>query len=185
MAWRELLKKSIHGTRTRALAGSVSTSAKFISDFSFSSLLRRSSYSEVLTKEHPIRCFHASPELLARRRNEESGNLKTSKREKKGKFKKRTNVKPPVEAAYVPPKPKKPAKFLQDKPINIFEGMTIIELAKQAGQSIATLQDILINVGEKVQSEFDPLSIDVAELVAMVFSLFLDANNCVILFVLH
>ncbi|XP_031256669.1 uncharacterized protein LOC116114670, partial [Pistacia vera] len=139
----------------------------YLADFSFSSLLRRSSYSQVLAKEHPIRCFHASPELLARRRNEESGNLKTTKREKKGKFKKRTNVKPPVEAAYVPPKPKKPAKFLQDKPINIFEGMTIIELAKQAGQSIATLQDILINVGEKVQSEFDPLSIDVAELVAM------------------
>ncbi|KAK0606464.1 hypothetical protein LWI29_038056 [Acer saccharum] len=45
--------------------------------------------------------------------------------------------------------------------------MTIVELAKHAGEPITTLQDIVVNVGEKVTSEFDPLSIDVAELVAM------------------
>ncbi|KAK9274305.1 hypothetical protein L1049_019119 [Liquidambar formosana] len=45
--------------------------------------------------------------------------------------------------------------------------MTIVELAKRTGESISTLQDILVNVGEKVDSEFDPLSIDIAELVAM------------------
>ncbi|KAF5204046.1 Translation initiation factor if-2 [Thalictrum thalictroides] len=45
--------------------------------------------------------------------------------------------------------------------------MTISELAKWTGQSIPFLQDILVNVGEKVGSEFDPVSIDVAELVAM------------------
>ena len=45
----------------------------------------------------------------------------------------------------------------------------VVELAKRTGESIATLQDILVNVGEKVGSEFDPLGIDVAELIAMVF----------------
>ncbi|XP_044504895.1 translation initiation factor IF-2-like [Mangifera indica] len=167
MAWRELLKKSIHANRYRALARSVSTSAIFISDFSFSSSLQRSCYGEVLKKEPLMRCFHATPEQLARRRTEDSFDLKTFKRENKGKFKKREKGNPPVEAAYVPPKLKKPAKILQDKSIDIFEGMTVIELAKQTGESIATLQDILINVGEKVASEFEPLSIDVAELVAM------------------
>ncbi|WCJ25506.1 Translation initiation factor IF-2 [Euphorbia peplus] len=45
--------------------------------------------------------------------------------------------------------------------------MTVLELAKRTGASIASLLDILVNVGEKVSSEFDPLSIDVAELVGM------------------
>ncbi|PKI72836.1 hypothetical protein CRG98_006761 [Punica granatum] len=45
--------------------------------------------------------------------------------------------------------------------------MTILELAKRTGASISSLQDILVNVGEKVESEFVPLSIDIAELVAM------------------
>ncbi|KAL8170467.1 hypothetical protein V2J09_022271 [Rumex salicifolius] len=45
--------------------------------------------------------------------------------------------------------------------------MTVVELSKRTGKSISTLQDILLNVGEKVGSEFDPLSLDVAELVAM------------------
>ncbi|KAK3205790.1 hypothetical protein Dsin_019836 [Dipteronia sinensis] len=67
----------------------------------------------------------------------------------------------------MPPKPKRTTKSLQDKTIDIFEGMTIVELAKLAGEPITTLQDIVVNVGEKVTSEFDPLSIDVAELVAM------------------
>lgn len=94
----------------------------------------------------------------------------------KGKFKKKEKVAIPVEAPYVPPKPKKTTKSVQDKTIEIFEGMTIGELAKHAGESVKTLEDILVNVGEKVASEFDPLSIDVAELVAMVLSL--DADNC-------
>ncbi|XP_057249855.1 uncharacterized protein LOC104891678 isoform X2 [Beta vulgaris subsp. vulgaris] len=45
--------------------------------------------------------------------------------------------------------------------------MTVVELSKRTGKSIRHLQDILINVGEKACSEFDSLSIDVAELVAM------------------
>lgn len=123
------------------------------------------------------RWFHASPDLFARRMNEGSSGLQTAKRENKGKFKKRESGKPPVDAPYVPPQPKKIKKLLQNKTIDIFEGMTIVELAKHTGARINTLQDILVNVGEKVTSEFDPLSIDVAELVVMVrMKVFLDAK---------
>lgn len=76
---------------------------------------------------------------------------------------------PPVEAPYVPPRIQKPTKSL-DKTIDIFEGMTLVELAKRTGKLVPTLQNILVNVGEKVDSEFDSLSIDVVELIAMVFS---------------
>ncbi|KAM7491455.1 hypothetical protein LguiA_034376 [Lonicera macranthoides] len=111
--------------------------------------------------------FHSSPELLARRSNDDPIGLKTPKR---GKFAKRSNTtQPPVEAPYVPPKLKRTSKSLADKTIDIFEGMTIIELAKRSGESVPTLQNILVNVGEKVDSEFDPLGIDIAELVAMGF----------------
>jgi hypothetical protein len=40
-----------------------------------------------------------------------------------------------------------------------------------------SLQDVLINVGEKVGSEFEPLSMDIAELVAMVFPPFKTVNT--------
>ncbi|KAL6178800.1 hypothetical protein ACLB2K_050318 [Fragaria x ananassa] len=55
----------------------------------------------------------------------------------------------------------------QGESIEIFAGITIDELAKRTGKSISSLQTILTNVGEKVNSEFDILSIDIAELVAM------------------
>ncbi|KAK2966471.1 hypothetical protein RJ640_019000, partial [Escallonia rubra] len=113
------------------------------------------------------RCFHASPALLARRSNDDPIQLKAPK---KGKFVKRnktTPTQPPVEAPYVPPRVKRAEKFMPDKIIDIFEGMTMVELAKRSGESISTLRNILVNVGEKVDSEFDPLSIDIAELVAM------------------
>lgn len=88
------------------------------------------------------------------------------KKEKRVRKENRTQA--PVEAPYVPPKPKLPTKSSPDKTIEIFEGMTILELAKRTGVTISAIQDILINVGEKVDSEFDAISIDVAELVAMV-----------------
>lgn len=55
--------------------------------------------------------------------------------------------KPPVEVAYVPLKPQKTTKSSQDKTVNIFEGIVIVELAKQLVISITSLQDIIINVG--------------------------------------
>lgn len=100
-------------------------------------------------------------------RNDGLLGLKAPKREKF--VKKDSKSQPPVEAPYVPPRLQKPTKSLLDKTIDIFEGMTILELAKRAGESVSTLQSILVNVGEKVDSEFDALSMDVAELVAMVF----------------
>ena len=111
-----------------------------------------------------FRYFHASPGPLSRNRGDEEFGLKTRKKEKYAK----RQTKAPVEAPYVPPKPKGTTKALLDRTIDIFEGMTIGELAKRSNESISTLQEILINVGEKVDSEFDTLSIDIAELVAMV-----------------
>lgn len=113
-----------------------------------------------------FRCFHSSAELLAGRGHDKEFGLKTQKREK---FVRRDGKnQPPVEAPYVPPKPKHTIGSVPDKTIEIFDGMTIVELAKRSGESISRLQEILTNVGEKINSEFDPLSIDVAELVAMV-----------------
>lgn len=113
-----------------------------------------------------FRYLHSSTELLARRGHDQEFGLKTPKKEK---FVRRDGRnQPPVEAPYVPPKPKSTVGSVPDKTIEIFDGMTIVELAKRTGKSISRLQDILINVGEKINSEFDPLSIDIAELVAMV-----------------
>lgn len=87
-----------------------------------------------------------------------------------GKFSKRKKeTQAPVETPYVPPKLKRAAKSLPDKTIEIFEGMSILELAKRCGESTTTIQNVITNVGEKADSEFDSLSTDIAELVAMVF----------------
>lgn len=110
-----------------------------------------------------IRCFHGTPELLRGNKNESS-----QRGSKKGKFVKRIKkTAPPVDTEYVPPRLRKDAKSFSDKTIDIFEGMTIAELAKRASVSTATVVDILVNVGETVESEFDAIGIDVAELVAM------------------
>ncbi|XWS38267.1 hypothetical protein CRYUN_Cryun19dG0116800 [Craigia yunnanensis] len=62
---------------------------------------------------------------------------------------------------------KRTSKSFQERTVEIFDGMTIVELAKRTGEHIDALQDVLINVGESVDSEFHPLSIDIAELIAM------------------
>lgn len=113
-----------------------------------------------------IRLFHSSPELLARRGNDELNGLMGPRKVKYQK--KTTSTQPPVEAPYVPPRLRRISKSLPDKTIDIFDGMTLIELAKSSGESISDLENILTHVGETVDSEFDSLSIDVAELVAMV-----------------
>ncbi|KAL3620222.1 hypothetical protein CASFOL_035134 [Castilleja foliolosa] len=193
MAWRALGKKGLSASLTkigavkssytvasvskygaqdsaRALSASVrhlhghcqpTTSVGADKDLAFSASMRL------------VRCFHATPELLARRREDESMGLKTNKRVKvlnSGKFsKKKKENKPPVDTPYVPPKMMRASKSLPDKTIEIFEGMTVGELARRCGEliSIATIQNIIINVGENAVSEFDALSIDIAELVAM------------------
>ncbi|KAH9619219.1 hypothetical protein KSS87_007795 [Heliosperma pusillum] len=119
----------------------------------------------LLTRRPLIRYFHSSLQLLAKRDYDMVG-PKSPKRQKYY-VKKDARAQPPVEAPYVPPKVAKKIKPVLDRTIDIFEGMTIGELSKRTGESIRCLQDILVNVGEKVSSEFDSLSIDVAELVAM------------------
>lgn len=179
MAWRELRRKTVHASLSRILISKafrdtavrnsfsgvnlnfLSASVRRIRGYTSNSALHCDDTSSFLTSKFFIRRFHASSELLGRRGEDVVG-LQTPKR---GKFKKKPkDAKPPVETPYVPPKVKKSSS---DRTIEIFEGMTTVELAKRCGQSVATLQNILANVGEKVGSEFDPLGIDVAELIAM------------------
>ncbi|KAL2544289.1 Translation initiation factor 2 [Forsythia ovata] len=191
MAWRAVGKKGIRANLTQALTvasrdtllstskcssenatKALSTSFRHLQGFRFNSVISGANEDfYFLVSRCSIRCFHASPTLLARRKEDASLGLKISERGKvlnKGKFSKRKKeAKPPVETPYLPPKLKKGAKSSSDKTIEIFEGMTVVELAKRCGESIATVQHIIANVGEKIDSEFDPLSIDIAELVAM------------------
>jgi len=110
------------------------------------------------------RSFHASSQVWAR--SDEPLGLKTPKRVKYARRDGRNQpiVRPNVSAN----------KSNPDKTVEIFEGMTLVELAKRTGKSVSSLQDILTNVGEKVESEFELLSMDVAELAAMVFLLLSD-----------
>ncbi|KAL6650779.1 hypothetical protein ACP70R_009704 [Stipagrostis hirtigluma subsp. patula] len=99
------------------------------------------------------------------RKREDVVGLKAPKKEKRVKKENRTQ--PPVEAPYVAPKPKIATKSLPDKTVEIFDGMTFLDLSKRTGAYLSTLQGILADLGEKVESEFDSISIDLAELVAM------------------
>ncbi|XP_028779423.1 uncharacterized protein LOC114735832 isoform X2 [Neltuma alba] len=182
MAWREFRRERIYTNFARAFATVASRHvARSCSSFTFaakSAYVSAGCLTEFIshssagasgfcsgTKEHGIqyRWFHANPELWARR-NDELFGLKTPKKEKR--VRRDSKNQPPVEAPYVPRKVKS-TKSTPDKTIEIFEGMTIAELAKRTGKSVSSLQDILVNVGEKVESEFEPLSVDIAELVAM------------------
>ncbi|CAN1189584.1 Translation initiation factor IF-2 [Linum perenne] len=159
-----LTSKVYHGFAVRSV--SAFSSGGKVAGFTCCSCSPGTSHGDVVAKESFIRHFHGTPSLFSRKAVDEALGFKT---ERKGKFKRRdkSQMKPPVEAKYVPPKLKQSMKSLQDKTVDIFEGMTIVELAKRTGQSIASLQDVLVNVGEKPGSEFDPLNIDVVELIAM------------------
>lgn len=118
---------------------------------------------------HLARCFHIGSAVQAKRNFQESGFMKTPRKPKKEKKEKRTQA--PVEAPYVPPKPSEIVRSSRDKVIDIFDGMTLAELAKRTGEGIDTLQDILSNIGEQVSLEFQPITMDVAELIAMELSI--------------
>ncbi|CAN8246498.1 unnamed protein product [Cochlearia groenlandica] len=148
--------------------------ARYINGFSFSSLSSLSSSRESFPTETSIRYFHSSRETMARRKEDPDRPLSHRERKKltvktKGKFSKREKKsdKPPVDALYMPPRLKRLEKGMPEKTVDIFEGMTLLELSKRTGESLAVLQSILTNVGEIVSSEFDTISIDVAELLAM------------------
>ncbi|KAL2345563.1 hypothetical protein Fmac_006848 [Flemingia macrophylla] len=108
------------------------------------------------TKECGIRCFHASLQVWAK--NDGPLDLKTPK---KVKYSRRDHRRQPTVRNVTA------TKSNPDKTVEIFEGMTLVELAKRSGKSVSSLQDVLTNVGEKVESEFEPLSMDIAELAAM------------------
>jgi translation initiation factor IF-2 len=71
----------------------------------------------------------------------------------------------------VAPKPKIANKSLPDKTVENFDGMTLLELSKRTGAYIGVLQGVHADLGEKVKSEFDSISNDLAELLAMVCTL--------------
>ncbi|KAJ9555279.1 hypothetical protein OSB04_009893 [Centaurea solstitialis] len=153
------VRNSFSGVELKSLSASVGCIREYTSN---SAVLGDGTLS-FLTSRFLLRRFHTSRELLAKRDDDTVG-LQTNR---KGKFKKRPAItKAPVETPYVPPKLQKTSKT-SDRTVEVFEGMTTVELAKRCGQSVATLQNILLNVGEKVGSEFDPLGIDIAELLAM------------------
>ncbi|KAL2336889.1 hypothetical protein Fmac_011335 [Flemingia macrophylla] len=105
------------------------------------------------------RCFHASSQVWAK--NDGPLDLKTPK---KVKYSRRDHRRQPTVRNVTT------TKSNPDKTVEIFDGMTLVELAKRSGKSVSSLQDVLTNVGEKVESKFEPLCMDIAELAAMVFS---------------
>ncbi|KAK1326650.1 hypothetical protein QJS10_CPA01g01055 [Acorus calamus] len=144
---------------SRPCAGVFSPSF-FASEFTVGPSYGSAGSATSVNKLHLVRFIHASSELLATRRRDEA-------RPQKQKRVRKVDRGPPVEAPYIPPARKRDLKSLSDRTIEIFEGITIVELAKRTGQSINYLKQILTNVGEKIDTEFDPITVDVAELVAM------------------
>jgi len=71
------------------------------------------------------------------RKREDVVGLKAPKKEKRVKKENRTQ--PLVEAPYVAPKPKISIKSLPDKTVEIFDGMTLLDLFKRTGAYISTL----------------------------------------------
>ncbi|CAL5031843.1 unnamed protein product [Urochloa decumbens] len=172
MAWRMLRRKEFHTGLLNLAFRADRGGQKHFSNGAIGKLahLYRSDRSTHASSRVPsyhftIRNFHAGVYMLAWSRNKEDIiGLKAPKKEKRVKRENRTQ--PPVEARYVAPKPKVTTKS-PDRTVDIFDGMTLLDLSKRTGAYISTLQGILADLGEKVESEFDSISIDLAELVAM------------------
>uniref|UniRef100_A0A0E0M3E3 Translation initiation factor IF-2, mitochondrial n=1 Tax=Oryza punctata TaxID=4537 RepID=A0A0E0M3E3_ORYPU len=175
MAWRMLRRKDFHTGLVNLAFRVDHGGAKHFSSGTFGKLagfflsdtpIVRGTANCTAYKHCTIRNFHAGLYMLAwSRKREEVAGLKAPKREKR--VKRETRTQPPVEAPYVAPKQKIAIKSSPDKIVDIFDGMTLLDLSKRTGASIGALQDILTDLGEKVESEFDAISIDLAELVAM------------------
>ncbi|ONM17155.1 Putative translation initiation factor IF-2 [Zea mays] len=173
MAWRMMRRKDFHtGLVTLAFRKDLGFK-KFFSSGKIGNLSQvygsdKPKYSaNCMPSNHfTIRNFNAGVYLLAwSQKREDVVGLKAPKKEKRVKKENRTQ--PPVEAPYVAPKTKISIKPVPDKTVEIFDGMTLLDLSKRTGAYISTLQGILADLGEKVESEFDSISIDLAELVAM------------------
>lgn len=168
MAWKAIGKKALQTSFVKSFA---STNPRSGVDFlpSLPKLIPNFYFKDAPTCPwvhncYIIRALHASYSPALRMKEQAPG-LKIPKKVRRVNREKRTEA--PVEAPYIPPKPKLTSKLSPIKTVDIFEGMTVVELAKRTGVSSRSIHEIIINVGEKVDSEFDPLSIDIAELVAM------------------
>ncbi|KAL6838311.1 hypothetical protein ACP4OV_031815 [Aristida adscensionis] len=173
MAWRMLRRKDFHanvvnlvlrtdhGGKKHFTSGTTRKLAQFYCSYG-----PKHAGSYMASNHFTIRNFHAGVCMLAwSRKREDVVGLKAPKKEKWVKRENRTQ--PPVEAPYVAPKPKTAAKSVPDKTVEIFDGMTLLDLSKRTGAYLSALQGVLADLGEKVESEFDSISIDLAELVAM------------------
>lgn len=173
MAWRMLRRKDVHTGLVNLAFRSDHGGTK---NFATGTLARLSQFVHgnglqgaancAISKHYTIRNFHAGVYMLAwHQKKEDVVGLKAPKREKR--VRKETRSQPPVEAPYVAPKPKLTTKSSPDKIVEIFDGMTLRDISKRSGATIRALQSILADLGERVESEFDSISIDLAELVAM------------------
>ncbi|KAM3411720.1 hypothetical protein ACQJBY_003401 [Aegilops geniculata] len=172
MAWRMLRRKDVHtGLLNLAFRSDHGRTKHFasgtlgkLSQFVHGNGLQGAANCTVF-KQSTIRNFHAGVYMLAwHQKKEDVVGLKAPKREKR--VRKETRSQPPVEARYVAPKPKL-TKSAPDKIVEIFDGMTLRDLSKRSGATINALQSILADLGERVESEFDSITIDLAELVGM------------------
>nr|CAB3487160.1 unnamed protein product [Digitaria exilis] len=157
MAWRMLRRKDFHSGLLNLAFRASRGGEKHFSDGAIGKL------AQFYRSDRPKHAADCMPSNHFNIRLYMSG-LKAPKKEKRVKRENRTQ--PPVEAPYVAPKPKTATKS-PDKTVDIFDGMTLLDLSKRTGAYISTLQGILADLGEKVESEFDSISIDLAELVAM------------------
>ncbi|KAF6985555.1 hypothetical protein CFC21_003398 [Triticum aestivum] len=172
MAWRMLRRKDVHtGLLNLAFRSDHGRTKHFasgtlgkLSQFVHGNGLQGAANCTVF-KQSTIRNFHAGVYMLAwHQKKEDVVGLKAPKREKR--VRKETRSQPPVEAPYIAPKPKL-TKSAPDKIVEIFDGMTLRDLSKRSGAKINALQSILADLGERVESEFDSITIDLAELVGM------------------
>lgn len=173
MAWRMLRRKDVHAGLVSLAFRADHGGTKHLSSGNLGKLTHfvhsnrlQGAANCTIFQHYTIRNFHAGAYMLAwNRKKEDVVGLKTPKKEKRVKREPRTQA--PVEAPYVAPKPKITIKSSPDKIVEIFDGMTLHDLSKRSGASISALQSILADLGERVESEFDSISIDLAELVAM------------------
>ncbi|CAN6459800.1 unnamed protein product [Victoria cruziana] len=111
------------------------------------------------TREEAEKTVVSAKLHILRGESDEVIGLRRPRKEKH--VRKANKTQPPVEAPYVLTA-KRDAKTVPDRIIDIFEGMTVVELAKRSGHFVSSIEEILTNIGKNVRSEFDAISIDVA-----------------------
>ena len=75
---------------------------------------------------------------------------------------------PPTDKPYVPPPSTSVRGGSTVKVAKVFHGMSVKQLADQLGQTVESVQGLLVGFGELVNRATDAIKIDAAELVAYV-----------------